>query len=486
MYLRKMAKRLSKSTANGPTGMANHIIQGIFEQDGAAADHLTKICNRIAACAYSDDVRELLLIGLGVCLPKPDSDSLRPIVIGEALMRFIGSCTMNALKKKVTDYFGNLQLGVGVANGVETIVHAIRAMLELNPDLVLVCGDADNAFNNFTREQLFEEVRKHFPGALPYIKFVYGIASKVAFATGPTSSSYVQCSMGVKQGRSEGSFCYSLALHPILKEMQEKFPGCWIVAYIDDVFIIGLPDEAATAFAYYRKRYGEIMVGNLNTSKSFVYATTARPSDLLKAGFPKDIQYRSPLCRNVDHRGVRVLGAPISACKLFTSAFVGKTLKQAAAVIETTKSFRSVQHMVSLVTQSLVHKAAFLQRVVPPAQSMQAVTNEWDRTLKSVMEKIIQPHLIPDTSWDQAQLPIEKSGLGLLTWEYWGTINFVCSYASAMPRIAELFPNISCHISNDNSLPPTHEVFRRSRKDLLATFPRLEAAWLQGEKNYRT
>ena len=182
---------------------------------------------------------------------------------------------------------------------------------------------------------------------------------------------------------------------------------------------------------------------------------------------------------------MRVLGAPISACNLFTSAFVGKTLKQAAAVIETTKSFRSVQHMVSLVTQSLVHKAAFLQRVVPPAQSMQAVTNEWDRTLKSVMEKIVQPHLIPDTSWDQAQLPIEKSGLGLLTWEYWGTINFVCSFASAMPRIAELFPNISCHISNDNSLPPTHEVFRRSRKDLLATFPRLEAAWLQGEKNYR-
>ena len=139
------------------------LFKGFFEQDGAAADHLTKICNRIAACAYSDDVRELLLIGLGVCLPKPDSDSLRPIVIGEALMRFIGSCTMNALKKKVTDYFGNLQLGVGVANGVETIVHAIRAMLELNPDLVLVCGDADNAFNNFTREQLFEEVRKHFP-----------------------------------------------------------------------------------------------------------------------------------------------------------------------------------------------------------------------------------------------------------------------------------------------------------------------------------
>ena len=87
---------------------------------------------------------------------------------------------MNALKKKVTDYFGNLQLGVDVANGVETIVHAIRAMLELNPDLVLVCGDADNAFNNFAREQLFEEVRKHFPEALPYIKFVYGIASKVA------------------------------------------------------------------------------------------------------------------------------------------------------------------------------------------------------------------------------------------------------------------------------------------------------------------
>ena len=82
-------------------------------------------------------------------------------------MRFIGSCTMKALQKKVTDYFGNLQLGVGVAN-----VHAIRAMLEIDPDWVLVCGDADYAFNSFTREQLFKEVRRHFPEALPYISIV--------------------------------------------------------------------------------------------------------------------------------------------------------------------------------------------------------------------------------------------------------------------------------------------------------------------------
>ena len=59
---------------------------------------------------------------------------------------------------------------------------------------------------------------------------------------------------------------------PSLKELASAFPDCVIIAYADNVWILGTPARAALAFPSFRSMYDSKLKGNLRVDKCMVYS----------------------------------------------------------------------------------------------------------------------------------------------------------------------------------------------------------------------
>ena len=81
---------------------------------------------------------------------------------------------------------------------------------------------------------------------------MYGTASSIIFNESGYGRSEVLNSVGSRQGCSRGSFLYCLNIHPLLKQLADEFPGGVILAFADDVHIIGPPELAAAAYERWR------------------------------------------------------------------------------------------------------------------------------------------------------------------------------------------------------------------------------------------
>ena len=53
-----------------------------------------------------------------------------PIAMGEKLRRLISGCAMDHVSKSAADWFNPLQLGIATSNGTESMVHAVRRVLQ--------------------------------------------------------------------------------------------------------------------------------------------------------------------------------------------------------------------------------------------------------------------------------------------------------------------------------------------------------------------
>ena len=120
-------------------------------------------------------------------------------------------------------------------------MHSVRTLMDIYPEWVAIACDAENAFNSFTRDALFDQVSEKFPSVAVFVKLVHGVTSSIVFPIDNREAGHIGCSVGCRQGGSEGSFCYALALHLILEELASAFPDYVIIAYADDVWILGPP-----------------------------------------------------------------------------------------------------------------------------------------------------------------------------------------------------------------------------------------------------
>ncbi|KAL0218867.1 hypothetical protein P9112_004520 [Eukaryota sp. TZLM1-RC] len=69
---------------------------------------------------------------------------------------------------------------------------------------------------------------------MPYFQTTYCKNSDLHFG-----DSILKSSSGVKQGDPLGPLLFCLVIHPILLQFQEMFPSLKMIAYMDDVVLIG-------------------------------------------------------------------------------------------------------------------------------------------------------------------------------------------------------------------------------------------------------
>ncbi|KAL2653717.1 hypothetical protein R1flu_021845 [Riccia fluitans] len=140
-------------------------------------DLLFQLCTHVAQGHLSLATARLLGASRLLAIEK-DSCGVRPISVGEALYRLVARSLSLHFRATFSDHFEPWQFGVATHGGCETIVHGLRATLDLHPDWVVLQLDIRNAFNIVSREAIFCELRSA-PGTLdPLFPFVHSFYSK--------------------------------------------------------------------------------------------------------------------------------------------------------------------------------------------------------------------------------------------------------------------------------------------------------------------
>ena len=227
------------------------------------------------------------LCGATLLDSKKRDGGLRPIAVGEVLRRLSSKCISKAVRSEAFKVLTPLQVGVGVQAGWESIIiHAVSLVQEdsnISPELKwILLLDFSKAFNNITRESMFQEVRARIPSMSAWLEMCYGAQPLLQFG----DYTILSCS-GVQQGDPLGPLGFALALHPLVEKINEQVPGLVINAwYLDDGTLCDSARDLQAALTIIEGE-GPALGLHLNRAKSLLYipegaspATNPLPPDI--------------------------------------------------------------------------------------------------------------------------------------------------------------------------------------------------------------
>lgn len=138
------------------------------------------------------------------------------------VQRYVG-CHLSAIamvKEKAANLLSHVQLGVGVRDGCEAIIHTVKGQLqEDNQDLVVSHLDYVNTFNLADRGAGFKEVKEHFSELSHLVAIYYGVAAHLIF-----SDSIIPSTRGWHQGAVLATLLYSFGQRPVTFKLNEEIP----------------------------------------------------------------------------------------------------------------------------------------------------------------------------------------------------------------------------------------------------------------------
>ena len=242
MEVEKAVKKFRRGSVPGPSGLRPEHVKGALKappnRSDKALSGLTKLVNNMLAGKVPPSVAPYLCGARLHAAIKKDG-GLRPIAVGNLARRITAKCAASRVAEKALVHLSPLQLGVAVHGGCEAIANAVRETLEREPDKLLLQADFINAFNTMDRGKVLEEVASFSPELLPWVVTVYGTPSHLQYGT-----SLIPSTAGLQQGDALASFLFSLALHPIIKQVELQVPSLALhVWFLEDGTAVGTKEE---------------------------------------------------------------------------------------------------------------------------------------------------------------------------------------------------------------------------------------------------
>jgi hypothetical protein len=201
--LQQVLHRSSCGAAGGPSGWTEELL-AVVAKDALLAEVLVAITEDIATNSVGVTVRQRLTASNLSPIAK-DATSLRPIAVGETLVKLTGSLMLLRRQAEIDAFFGPLQFGCGARGGSENIVHALRHEWTKcegrNVHLGILTIDGRNAFNVPTRQAVADALANSpFAGDFARLyDFDYGSPSLLLTHIGEVVTS----ERGVRQGKPE-------------------------------------------------------------------------------------------------------------------------------------------------------------------------------------------------------------------------------------------------------------------------------------------
>ena len=321
---------------------------------------------------------------------------IRPIAVGEVIRRLVAKCIAKEAAIEAVDLFGSKQLGVAVKGGAESIVHATKITFERMKSVKsggILQIDFRNAFNSVKRSHLLGSTKVLLPSIISFASFCYSKHSDLFF-----NSSIVDSQTGVQQGDQLGPLLFSLAIWPLIDEIESKIPNllkhCW---YLDDGIIAGTEIELCEGL--------EIL-----SESGEKFGLERRKDKCELWSFESMTKIDSLIKRNCVDR-IEILGAAIGS-DAFVSSCLLKRVKKLEELLDNLAYVDDPQCALSILRFCLGALVVYSLRCNSPSNESNKIIRKFDSVQRATFEGILGV-LLSDTSWDQACLPINKTGVGI-------------------------------------------------------------------------
>lgn len=266
---------------------------------------------------------------------------------------------------------------------------------------------------------------------------MYGSPASIIFPEPGSDLAEVLNSVGSRQGCTWGSFLYCLAIHPILSQLAGEFPDLLILAYCDDVHIVGDPKRAIEAYHRWAFLYGDDLQGELRDEKGLVYSPSVPEVPLRTLGLPASM----PVVRD----GLRILGVPVGG-EEFCEAFAESRLDELEDAFETLLRMSHLQSQFAIAQRSLSHRFTHLLRTLHHSGDPRKFIRcraRYDDLMRRVPTRVTGRVGLDARAELLLGMPLRHGGLGLRSWASTADCAFVASYISASYVLPTLFPSLA-------------------------------------------
>ncbi|KAL0208303.1 hypothetical protein P9112_010890 [Eukaryota sp. TZLM1-RC] len=268
----KAIQKLPKGKAAGPSGISFDLLKIACSSAPEIADDLAHYFQQLIVLKINPPF-ELLAARL-IALVKPGNgikpDGIRPIAVGESLSRLLASIVFDRVKDKASTFLNPHQFGIKTIDGASVAAIASDTFFNAEENNFIFNLDFKNAFNSVKREAIFEVIKSDFPELSSFFYHFYGKESDLIF-----NSFGLKSSSGVKQGDPLGPLLFCLAIHKTLNIIKQKYPSIKIVAYMDDISLIGSFDLLELVAQEIADSYENIGL-HLNASKCLLIGSSAQ------------------------------------------------------------------------------------------------------------------------------------------------------------------------------------------------------------------
>jgi hypothetical protein len=401
-------------------------------------------------------LRELLLTGILIPLPKKDG-GVRPLAIGNIFVRIAGKIILRKLELDgaFEQLFPQIQFGIGKSGGAEIGLHKIQALLQINPNHVIITTDIKNAFNSISRKSIFNALLSntehcsetsitrffHWSHCSSSTLLVYGRDAN-STKSASTLQAVMSSKIGVRQGDSLSGFLFGIGVQQLYTKLQSLCPNVQLVAIHDDLSIVGESEHALQAIDVFNRlllKRGDLQ---LQPQKCKILIPS-NPSSL--TAMSMSIDSIKTKCTQLE-LPLQI----VSGCLPLLGGVIGdddNACKQ--IVLEKVKSqeklFYSIQHRrmpvqiaFHLLRSCFLPRLNYLLRVTKPELISEAAILFDQMILDTFTKKCNLPLPLSPNQLSQIRLPCKLGGLGLSSAADTSIIAFYASYSLSCSSIPEL------------------------------------------------
>jgi len=300
-----------KRSAPGPSGWRYEHLKAVLS-DREDISPVLGILTKILLAQIPPEIKDILRITWLIGISKDNNGGVRPISLSDVLRRVVAKALAIKYKPNWKQAVGKHQYGVATAAGVEAVQTGVQLFLQSNSNAATFIADGANAFNSCDRQQFLNQLHLKFPELSLFVEQWYVGEAPLWFAMDDGSIATVLSSEGAQQGDPHGSFLFCLGASPILEEIAQALPQCFIGAIIDDITIAAPIETMPQVIATTTRSLGQYGI-HLALPKCLIFA----PPHTLPL-LPADT---NPLIPRSDS-GFKLLGSPLVEARMLGDTLV--------------------------------------------------------------------------------------------------------------------------------------------------------------------
>ncbi len=445
-------------SASGASGWTIEAIKRVTDSK-IGLDFVTAMFNKILQQKCPPTVLAGLNTGLILTLVKPNG-GVRPIVLTEAFGRLLSKSVGIREQAGIAASLAPLQTGVGLKAGIDLVVHVTRHLVQTNRDWVAIQADLTNAYGMSSRQAIRDQLRLLPKGEAELTAAYFDALVAPVKTIKSQQADTIIMADGLIQGDPLSPLLFALLLQPILLATKKKLSANPnqgdLFAYLDDVILIGPPNQVFAAFDEFTRQLLHVGL-HINLDKTNVLSIRAPRKIVVPPTLPgaapsiKSVGEVSPqlgdLCRQHHLRPpvscITILGTPVG----HPSEESKEAIKIVRAIpFDKLTQLSDHQHRMLLLRYTVSQSVNHLARCMPPSCVRAALTLH-DRQVREVVLSCMEatPDQIDVVTDKEIGFPLACGGLGFPS-------------LVDLSQIAYLSSIYSVLLTWQNHVPPSHPV----------------------------